>query len=139
MSEENVERVRQIFDAFSRGDLRTALQDMRIEVRTHRIDPLPDPKTYTGLAGVLMAWGEWTAPFEEFELRVGETIDAGHSVVAEIIQRGRDRESGELVEGHFWFVCTFFEDKLAQWDMLASKRQALKGNGMRDEPPAGSN
>jgi ketosteroid isomerase-like protein len=138
MSEENVELVRRTFDAFNRGDFRTALQDVRLEVRTHRLAPLPDPKTYTGVAGVLMAWGEWTDPFEELELTVGEVIDAGHSVVAEIRQRGREKDSGMLVEGQYWFVCTFFEGKLVQWDMLATRRQALKGIGMVEKPPADS-
>ena len=137
MSQENVERVRQTFEAFGRGDLREALQHVRLEVRTHRIAPLPDPKTYSGPAGMLMAWGEWTGPFEEFELEVGELIDAGDSVVAEIRQRGRRKDSGELEEGKLWFVCTFYGDEMVQWDMLASKFQAFKGIGRR-EPPEGS-
>ena len=127
MSEENGEQVRRIFEAFGRGDFRTALENVRMEVRTHRIAPLPDPKAYIGPAGMLMAWGEWAAPFEELELTVEELIDVGHSVVAEIRQRGRRTDSGELTEERFWFVCTFFEGELTQWDMLASKRQALKG------------
>ena len=135
MSEENTERVRRTFDAFARGDFHTALQDVRMEVRTHRIAPLPDPKTFQGPAGMLMAWGEWTAPFEEFELTVGELIEAGQSVVAEIRQTGRRKDGGVRVEEQLWFVCTFFEGALVQWDMLATKRQALKGVGRREAPP----
>lgn len=132
MSQQNLERVRRTFDAFARGDFRTALQDVRLEVRTHRLAPLPDPKTYQGPAGMLMAWGEWTAPFEELELTVGELIEAGESVVAEIRQSGRREDGGVRVEEQFWFVCTFLEGELIQWDMLASKRQALRGVGRRD-------
>jgi ketosteroid isomerase-like protein len=132
MSQQNLERVRRTFDAFARGDFHTALQDVRMEVRTHRIAPLPDPKIYQGPAGMLMAWGEWTAPFEELELTVGELIEAGQSVVAEIRQSGRQIDGGLLVEERFWFVCTFLDGALVQWDMLASKHQALKGVGRRD-------
>lgn len=138
MSHENLERVRRIFDAFARNDFRTALQDVRMEVRTHRIAPLPEPKSYQGPAGMLMAWGEWTAPFEELELAVGELIEAGESVVAEIRQSGRRKDDGTLVEEQFWFVCTFFEGALVQWDMLATKRQALKGVDIRDATSEGS-
>lgn len=134
MSQENVDRVRRTLEAFARGDFQTALQDVRIEMRTHRLAPLPDPKTFRGPAGMLMAWGEWTAPFEEFELTVGELIDAGHSVVAEIRQRGRRKDSDDMVEEQFWFVYTFYEGELVQQDMLASKRQALKGLAMLEEP-----
>lgn len=134
VSQQNQEHVRRIFDAFSQGDFHTALQDVRMEVRTHRIAPLPDPKAYQAPAGMLMAWGEWTAPFDEFELTVGEMIDAGESVVAEIRQSGRPKGGGAPVEQQFWFVCTFLDGELVQWDMLASKRQALKGVGMRDAP-----
>ncbi len=132
MSQENEERVRRTFEAFAREDFHAALQDVRMEVRAHRIAPLPDPKAYVGPAGLLMAWGEWTAPFEEFELTVGELISREHSVVAEIRQQGRRKDSGELTEERFWFVCTFFEGELTQWDMLASKRQALKGVEMAE-------
>ena len=86
-----------------------------------------------------MAWADWTAPFEEFEMTVGELIDAGDSVVAEIRQRGRLKDGGDLVEERFWFVCSFFEGSWVQWDMLASKRQALTGVRRRDaapDPPA---
>ncbi|MDQ3719494.1 MAG: nuclear transport factor 2 family protein [Actinomycetota bacterium] len=128
--------MRRTFDAFARGDFRTALQDVRMEVRTHRIAPLPDPKTYQGPAGMLMAWGDWTAPFEELELTVGELIEAGESVVAEIRQTGRKKDGEVLVEEQFWFVCTFFDGALVQWDMLATKRQALKGVGRTEAPPS---
>ncbi len=138
MSQENVERVRQTFEAFGRGDLRGALAHARLEVRTQRIAPLPDPKTFSGPAGMLMAWGEWSEPFEELELEVGELIEAGESVVAEIRQRGLPKGGGEPVEEQLWFVCTFFEGELVQWDMLASKRQALKGVGRLEDPPADS-
>ncbi len=135
MSQENAEHARRIFEAFGRGDFRTALENVRMEVRTHRIAPLPDPKAYTGAAGMLMAWGEWTAPFEELELTVGELIESGHSVVAEIRQRGRRTGSDEFTEARYWFVCTFFEGELSQWDLLASKRQALKGLEMVEKAP----
>ena len=133
MSQENVERVRRTLEAFARGDLQTALQDVRIEVRTHRLAPLPNPKTYRGPAGMLMAWGEWTAPYEDFELTVGELIDSGHSVVAEIQQRGRRKASGDIVEERFWFVYTFFEGQIVQQDMLATRRQALTGLARQEQ------
>jgi len=139
MSEDNVERARRALEALGRGDVQTALQDVRFEMRTHRLAPLPDPKTYRGPAGVLMAWADWTAPFEELEMTVGELTDAGESVVVEILQRGRRKDGGELVEERFWFVCSFFEGAWVQWDMLASKRQALTGVRRRDaapDPPA---
>jgi ketosteroid isomerase-like protein len=136
VSQQNAERTRRIFDAFARADFHTALQDVRMEVRTHRIAPLPDPKTYQGPAGMLMAWGEWIAPFEQFELTVGELIEAGESVVAEVRLSGRKEDGGVLVEEQSWCVCTFFEGALVQWDMLASKRQALKGVGRREAPAA---
>lgn len=127
-----MELVRRIFDAFARGDFHTALESVRMEVRTHRIAPLPDAKTYQGPAGMLMAWGEWTAPFEELELTVGELIEVSHSIVAEIRQRGRTKDDGALLEQQFWFVCTFLGTELVQWDLLASKRQALKGVARAD-------
>ena len=135
MSQENLEHVRRILGALATGDLQTALKDVRIELRVHRLAPLPDPATYRGPAGMLMAWGEWTAPYEDLEITVGELIDAGHSVGAEIRQRGRRKDTGDAVEEEFWFVFTFYEGELVQWDMLASKRQALRGLAMVQQGP----
>lgn len=135
MSQENVERVKEIIEAFVSGDLRTALRDAHTGMRTHRLAPLPDPRTYRGPAGMLMAWGEWTAPYEELKLTVGELIEADHHVIAEIRQHGRRKDSGEVVDEQFWFVYTFVEGELVQQDMLASKRQALRGLAMLEDPP----
>lgn len=133
-----MERTRRALEAFGRGDLRTALEDVHIQVRTHRVAPLPDPKSYRGPAGMLIAWEEWIAPFADHEMTVGELIDAGHSVVAQIHLRGRDKDSGASLEEEPWFVWTFFEGHLVQWDMLASKRQALKGLEKRDKAAGAS-
>ena len=133
MSEENVERMRRGLEAFGRGDLRTALEHVHVQVRAHRIAPLPDPKAYRGLAGVLMAWEDWIAPFDGFEMTVGELIDAGHSVVAQVRLQGPLKDGGAPAEEEPWFVWTFFEGQVVQWDMVASKRQALKGIERRDK------
>jgi hypothetical protein len=58
--------------------------------------------------------------------------------VVEIRQQGTEKDSGALVEGQYWFVCTFFEGELVQWDMLASRRQALKGVAMVEKQPPDS-
>ena len=60
--------------------------------------------------------------------------------MAEIRQSGRPKDGGVLVEKQFWFVCTFLDGALVQWDMLASKRQALQGVARPDaasDPPGG--
>jgi len=48
---------------------------------------------------------------------VGELIEAGYSIVAEIRQSGRPKDGGVLVEEQFWFVCTFL-DGCWGWDGL---------------------
>ena len=44
MSQENVETVRRLFDAWEGGDLAGVLADLDPEMVTNRVHPAPDPR-----------------------------------------------------------------------------------------------
>jgi ketosteroid isomerase-like protein len=122
---ENVELVREALAAFLRGDLERALEFAHPDVVSHRAPPLPDPQTYHGIDGVLQMYDDWTTDFEEFEMEVVELTEAGDRVVVEMVQRGRGKASGVVVEGRFWFVYTLEAGRIARQDVYGAREQAL--------------
>jgi ketosteroid isomerase-like protein len=122
----NVELVREALAAFLRGDLDRALEFAHPDVVSFRAPPLPDSQTYHGIDGVLQMYDDWTADFEEFEMQVVELTEVGDRVVVEMVQRGRGKASGVVVEGRFWFVYTLRAGRIARQDVYGDKEQALE-------------
>jgi ketosteroid isomerase-like protein len=133
VSAENVELVREALDAFLAGDVERSLEFAHPDIVTFRAPPLPDSQTYLGREGVVQTWEDWTADFEDFEMDVGEFVDAGDRVVVDIVQRGRGRSSGVPVEGRFWLVYTLEEAKIVRFDIFNGRQQALKAAGLTDD------
>ena len=123
---ENVELVREALAAFLRGELDRAFEFAHADMISFRTPPLPDPQTYHGFEGVLQMYADWTADFEEFEIEIVELADAGDRVIVEMLQRGKGKASGAVVEGRFWFVFTVADGKIARQDVYGSKEQALE-------------
>ena len=129
MSEENVELVRRGMVAFLNGDTETALATASPDLVAVRMPPLPDSQTYHGAEGLLQMWADWTAPFDRFEMTVGEITETGGRVVAEVTQRATGQSSGAEVEGRFWFVYTLEDGLIVRLDAFGSERQALEAIG----------
>jgi ketosteroid isomerase-like protein len=85
---------------------------------------LPDaaPAQWHGPAGVQEFFRRWIAPFDEWGYEVGETIDAGDSVVAHIHQWGRGKGSGAKVESQFWLVWTIRDVKIVRGAHVMRRR-----------------
>jgi ketosteroid isomerase-like protein len=59
MSVENVELVREAFEAFNRGDLEEALERMHPDIEWRTLDAFPDAGTYRGREEVQEFWHTW--------------------------------------------------------------------------------
>jgi ketosteroid isomerase-like protein len=76
-------------EALAKGDPRLDLLDPEIVIVDHDI---PDAGTYHGVQGFLKwAVEDWGSAWESWELREGEVLDAGDTVVSvfEMIARGK--------------------------------------------------
>jgi ketosteroid isomerase-like protein len=132
MSEENVEVVRQAFEAWDAawvsgadnfGELLALFDD---DLVTRRLAPLPDPGIWQGRDGMLAVLAEWMDTFDDFRIRGEEFIDAGDHVVLRVAQEGRGYGSGTPVAATFWFVIGIRGEKMATLDMYATNEQALE-------------
>jgi ketosteroid isomerase-like protein len=107
MSQDNVETIRGIYEAFGRGDVPTVLgrMDQGIEWREAENFIYADRNPYVGpqavLEGVFMRLG---ADWEGFTVTPGEWLDAGNHVVVLGTYSGTHRATGREVRAQFAHV-----------------------------------
>jgi ketosteroid isomerase-like protein len=136
MSEENVEIVRRMSDAFRRGDWAAAIEPLHPEIeldatRSPFADKLGFKRVYRGLDEVTRFWGEWLEAWGEQDW-VEELIDAGDQVVmAYTGHRLRGTGSGVEVElPPYAWVQTLRDGKIVRATFYMDKAEALEAAGL---------
>ena len=134
MSQENVEIVRHVYEAWNRGDLDVAFARFEADVEVITPPDLPEAGTYRGPAAVR----EWAETFLEAwgELRMDPVriVDAEQQVVVTLRYSGRGRGSGLEVRGvtvdaHVW---TLRDGRVVKLQMYQGTDEALEAAGLRE-------
>ena len=133
MSQENVELVRRINDAFNRGDFDPmfALADPPPE-----FEYVPDrivgamQRGPEGFRRVVEGfWDEFEDPHIELE----QLIDAGDRVFITATFSGRGRQSGaETCWGPVWSVWTVRDGRVVRWQFFTERNAAIEAAGLRE-------
>lgn len=118
MSEqENVDKIREMYAAFGRGDIAALLNDLADDVAWEEPGPhsLPVSGTFRGREGVAQFFEAVAATweFEEFEPR--EFIAQGDRVVALGFYRARSRATGRTMESHWAMAFRLRDGKLTHF------------------------
>ena len=128
MSQENVEIVRESWDAWFRGDMNRLLSYYDLEIvwdLTH-FREWPD-NTYRGHEGVRRFLEEWLAIWDDFEAGVEEICDAQQGRVVSLAwQRGRGWQSGLPMEIEWAVITTVRDGKIIRLDHYDDREQALE-------------
>jgi ketosteroid isomerase-like protein len=135
MSQENVELVRQIFDAAARHDAETvfAHYDREIEWDSSRVSQgglVGWGGVYRGhdsLRSWFRDWGEGLIKDEAKEL-----IAAGDQVVSKATMRWRAHMTAIEVEGTLYAVWTIREGKVVRVVWFPTRKEALEAAGPRE-------
>jgi uncharacterized protein len=130
MSQENVEIVRQGFEAFERGELDAMLDLFTDDVTTYRADP--DGATYDGKAGFLDATADWTEDFSEWRVLPQEFADLGDRVMVRVRQMAQGKSSGVRVEEDFWFLFEVTGTKVSKLSFYSRQADALEAAGLSE-------
>jgi ketosteroid isomerase-like protein len=134
MSEQNVEIVRNAFDAFTRGDiegvLRRADENIVITQPTELPGATPQQR---GHSGVLEAFAIWPEQWDDYRIEILRIVaDPGDHVVVATRQSGRGRQSGIEVETEMTFVFTVRDKKIVELQLFMREDQALEAAGLRE-------
>ena len=126
MSQENVELIRGMYEAFGRGDIEAVLgpMDEGIEWNAAENSPYADRNPYIGpqavLEGVFMRLGQ---DWEVFEVKPEEFLDAGDRVVALGRYNAKHKASGREVWAQFAHVWGVREGKVTSFQQYTDTKQ----------------
>ena len=132
MPEENVEVVRGMYEAFSRGDADASLSCLDPDVvldATHRVDG----RIGRGRDEAARMLGEWLSTWEDWTEEVEEIRDLGDNRVLVLsTQRGRGRGSGLDFENKFGMLYELDQGKIVRWTVYDDRSKALKAAGLAE-------
>jgi ketosteroid isomerase-like protein len=137
MSQENVEIVRQIFDAANRRDSAStlALYDPTL-IWDHTRGPLRElmggQDVYCGHEGLRQWFRDFYEVWDNVEARVVEVIEAGDDVISVIDYRARGRASGAEVEMGMAGVWTIQAGKVVRAAWFTTRDEAFEAVGLRE-------
>jgi ketosteroid isomerase-like protein len=130
VSQENVEIVRRVIEAFNRRDFDMALRDVTPDATldmTHSRGP--DAGVYVGRDAIKRLWTDITEPFEQQTMVPHEFIPHGEHVVVPITSHMTGR-GGIEVEAKSAMVATFRDGHMVWWTMYQDRADALKAVGL---------
>ncbi len=132
MSQENVEIVRRVIEAWNRRDLDGALQDLHPDAELDWSEsPGVQSGVYRGIGEIRRFWEEWLNLFEEINVRSEAFIDAGEHVVVpnRTYVRGR---GGVEVDAGSTQVWTLRDGKIVCHRLYQEKEAALEAVRLKE-------
>jgi uncharacterized protein len=136
MSQENVEIIGRMYDAWLAGDFETVYATFDEDIEVH-----PDPEaTWVGLSdvyrghdGIRNYMKAVYEAFEDYRPDIERLIDAGEQVLTLAVERGRGRGSGADVQSnktaHVW---TVQGGRATRLDLYLDRDKAIRAVGLEE-------
>jgi ketosteroid isomerase-like protein len=128
VSRENVEIVRECFEAYRRGDYDGAVAFLAPDVVWEVGQELPA----RGPDAVRALWERWESDWEDLETVPEEFIDAGDHVFVAVHYSGRGRGSGVGFDDRLFDVYTMRDNRCARKLEFRMRSDALEAAGLRE-------
>jgi ketosteroid isomerase-like protein len=137
MLQENVEIVRQVYEAAARRDSATvfALYDEDVELDSTRLNiPFGEAGSVVhGHDGARSFFREWHEAWEIIDYDYDELIDVGDDhVIAVVTRRARGRASGADVKLHVALLFTIRRGKIVRLVWFPARADALEAAGLSE-------
>jgi ketosteroid isomerase-like protein len=132
MSEEYVEIVAKLVEAWNKEDLDEALALFDLDCEVIFPPEVPEPGPFHGHAE-LREWAEgFLAAWESHRSEVVEVIEVGDRVVAMLHLVGRGFGSGIEMDETDAHIFTFRNGKIARWQNFNERSEALEAVGLSE-------
>jgi ketosteroid isomerase-like protein len=132
MSRENVETFHKALDAFNRRDRSAWLAFYDPEFENVPPRNWPESAALRGPEEVWDFYVESQEPWEGAAFEIGELIDAGDQVVADVQAQMRGKSSGADVAWTYWQVATFRRGRVVRSEWFTDRAEALEATGLRE-------
>ena len=135
MSQENVEIVRSIYEAFNRRDWDAAFRDARPDVEmTTPPEPVGGPAggTYRGREEVQGFWEEVLTPFEVWTAEPEDFFESGDQIAVVVKARWRPKGSSAEVENRTGALWTIRDGTVVSMRFFGKPEEALEAVGLSE-------
>jgi ketosteroid isomerase-like protein len=129
VSQENVEIVQRMYEAFHGGDFEAALAHFDDEVVIDTTHGRVDGGVAQGRDSVAPMIAQWIAAFEDWREEIDEIRALGDKVYVAATQRGRGKETGIDVETPYGIVYEVRDGRIARLTMYIERKDALRAAG----------
>ena len=133
MSQENVEIVRNAFDAYSRGDIEGVLRLCDEDILITQPQELPGAsRQQRGHSGLLEAFRIFPEQWDDYQIEILRIADLGDHVVVISRTGGRGKQSGVEVDMALSYVLTVRDEKIVALKIFMREDQALEAAGLSE-------
>ncbi len=132
MSEENVEIVGAMYDAWAQGDFNAGAADLDPDVTFIVQPPFLEPGVYQGPEGVRDYMHRFLTNWEHYTIEAEQLQAVGDTVLARIHQRGKGRASGVETDMRSYMLFTFRGRRVVQIESVLEESKALKAAGLSE-------
>jgi uncharacterized protein len=130
MSQADLDTLRAVYEAVSRGDWDAALRDVRPDFELRPPDQSPVAGTYGGPEMVRTFFAELWAAFAEVTAKPEQFIELDDRILAFVHLQLRPNESEAKVEMRVTHLWTMRDGKIARCEVFMEREQALKAAGL---------
>ncbi len=130
MSGENVEIVRRIYAAWSKGDLRAGADALDQHVVLVVRPEFPEFGVFHGPEGASKFMRRWLEQWERLSLAAQELRAVGDTVVVRVAQHGKGRVSGIEGDNRYFMLWTFRGRKIVRIETVMDEDEALAVAGL---------
>ena len=131
MSQENVEVVRRIYDAFQSGDAESAIDNFAPDVSVDTGDR-PDGEVGKGREALVKIITSWVDAFDDWSEEIEAIRDLGDHVLVAATQRGRGKETGLETELRYALLYRVEDGKIASMNFYPAVAEALEAVGLSE-------
>jgi len=130
-SQANVDALRPVYDAWSRGDFRPIHDVYGADLEWGWSEEFPDlhgPESDPSVEASSLR--SWLAPWEDWRVEVEDFVASGDHVVALARYTGRGKESGVEVDvqgAHLW---EFRDGRAVRLEVFSDRKRALEAAGL---------
>jgi ketosteroid isomerase-like protein len=136
VSQENVDQLLRIYEAFGRRDNESVFAEYDPDVEWNMEGYLnwPGKRSYRGVEGVREFFSDWLRDFDDFQADALDPLDLGDRVLFTVHDRASGKGSGVPIERYHAQVWTFRDGKVVKIEVFDSRESALAVH----PPPGGA-
>jgi ketosteroid isomerase-like protein len=132
MLQENVEALRAVYDEWGNGNFRAGVDLYDPDVVFVQGAGFPESGAYHGKEAIRQYMRTFLETWTQLSIEADDFVEAGDTVVAEVVQRGAGRESAAPGEFRYFQLWSFRGRKVIRLEVIRNREDALEAAGLRE-------